>query len=402
MIQKKLTSASETLRNFSFFASFSRDQLEEIAQKSPRICLQANQIVFRQGETSTTMYLIFKGGVKIEREDGEGKTINIGQLFEHEVFGELAMLSKEPRQATVTTLEDTELLAIDRSMMLDIIRKSDPEEILQVFSVLSDQMRAANDREFKETLFRRTLASQMEAEKQRALTQMVAGVAHEINTPLGIINTAVSIMARELAVPEEMTTQRAADIAESLELVRRNVERSHRLVQDFKKVSVSQLKDEREQFDIVEAIEETVGLVLVSLKRSQVRVKFYNKLTAEQKKWVGYRGFLSQVIINLLTNAERYAYPKGSGGIVDVTIRLEGDRHYCLIVKDYGQGIPLEDQARLFEPFFTTGRAIGGTGLGLAIVHNLAVNALKGEVKVLSEVGQGTEFFVSFPRVVPE
>jgi signal transduction histidine kinase len=287
-------------------------------------------------------------------------------------------------------------------MMLDIIRRSAPEEILEVFSALSEKTRAANDREFKQVLSKRTLASQMEAEKQRALTQMVAGVAHEINTPLGIINTAVSIMARELAEPVEVTTQRAADIAESLELMRRNVERAHRLVQDFKKISVSQLQDERELFDIAEAVEETVGLVLVSLKRSQVRVKFHNKLASEQKKWVGYRGFLSQILINLLTNAERYAYPKGVGGIVDVTIRLEDDKHYCLIVKDYGKGIPEEDLSRIFEPFFTTGRSIGGTGLGLAIVHNLIVNAFKGEIKLDSEIGKGTEFTVIFPRVILE
>jgi len=143
MIQKKLTLVPETLRNFSFFASFSSEQLEEIVEKSPKISLQAHKIVFRQGEDSATMYLIFKGGVKIEREDDDGETINVGRLFEHEVFGELAMLSKEPRQATVTTLEDTELLAIDRSMMLDIIRRADPEEILEVFSVMSDQVRAA-------------------------------------------------------------------------------------------------------------------------------------------------------------------------------------------------------------------------------------------------------------------
>jgi signal transduction histidine kinase len=209
-------------------------------------------------------------------------------------------------------------------------------------------------------------------------------------------------MARELAVPVEITIQRAADIAESLELMRRNVERANRLVQDFKKVSVSQLRDERELFDIAEAIEETVGLVLVSLKRSQVQVKFHNKLASEQKKWVGYRGFLSQVLINLLTNVERYAYPKGVGGIVDVTIRLEDDKHYCLTVKDYGRGISKEDQARVFEPFFTTGRSIGGSGLGLAIVHNLVVNSLSGEIKFKSEEGKGTEFIVIFPRVILE
>jgi len=263
-------------------------------------------------------------------------------------------------------------------------------------------MWAANDREFSETLSRRTLAAQMEAEKQRALTQLVAGVAHEINTPLGIINTAVSIMARELAVPVEVTVQRAADIAESLDLMRRNVERAHRLVQDFKKVSVSQLQDEREIFDITDAIEETVGLVLVSLKRSQIQVKYHNELAFDEKEWMGYRGFLSQILINLLMNVERYAYPKGMGGSVDVTICLEDDKHYRLTVKDYGKGIPQENQARIFEPFFTTGRSIGGSGLGLAIVHNLAVNVFKGEIKLNSEEGKGTEFIVVFPRVILE
>jgi signal transduction histidine kinase len=100
-------------------------------------------------------------------------------------------------------------------------------------------MRASSDHNFENELSRRTLAALMEAEKQRALTQMVAGVAHEINTPLSVINTAVNIMARELASPVEVTVQRAADIAESLELMRLNVERAGRLVQDFKKISVS-------------------------------------------------------------------------------------------------------------------------------------------------------------------
>lgn len=402
MVNKKRVLNPEILRKFSFFASFSTDQLEEITKSAPRVLLKTNTVVFRQGERSVTMYLILKGGVKIEREDVVGEIFSVAQLSKYQVFGELAMLSKEPRQATITTIKDTELLAIDRSMMLDIIRKSDPEEILEVFSVLSDQMRAANDREFKDTLSRRTLEAQMEVEKQRALTQMVAGVAHEINTPLGVINTAVSIMARELAVPVEVTPQRAADIAESLDLMRRNVERAHHLVQDFKKVSISQLTDKKELVDILEVIEETLGLIMVSLKRSRIQVKFQNKLTLEQKKWFGYRGFLSQVLINLLTNVERYAYPHAVGGIVDVTIRLEDDKHYCLIVGDYGKGILKENQARVFEPFFTTGRPIGGTGLGLAIVHNLVTNALQGKIKLKSTEGKGTEFVVVFPRVISD
>ncbi|MCE9647850.1 MAG: cyclic nucleotide-binding domain-containing protein [Chloroflexi bacterium] len=393
---------SEILKKFAFFASFSTEQLEEIASLAPRISLKENTVVFSQGDRSATMYLILKGAVKIEREDAEGETISVAQMSVNQVFGELAMLSEEPRQATVTVTEDAEFLVIDRNMMLDIIRKAKPEEILEVFSVLSEQMRAANDREFKDALSRRTLEAQMEVEKQRALTQMVAGVAHEINTPLGIINTAVSIMARELAEPVEVTTQRAADIAESLELMRRNVERAHRLVQDFKKVSVSQLTDKKEAIDISEVIEETVGLIMVSLKRSQIHVEYKNHLTVGQNKWIGYRGFLSQILINLLTNVERYAYPHNVGGNVDIIVQMENDKQYRLVVKDYGKGISRENQARVFEPFFTTGRPIGGTGLGLSIVYNLVKNALKGDIKLKSAEGKGTEFIVTFPQVIPD
>jgi signal transduction histidine kinase len=162
------------------------------------------------------------------------------------------------------------------------------------------------------------------------------------------------------------------------------------------------LIEERELFDISEAIQETIGLVRVSLKHSQIEVKFHNKLAPEQKNWMGYRGFLSQILINLLMNVERYAYPNRTGGIVDVTVELKDDKNYFLTVKDHGKGIPKEDQEHIFEPLFTTGRSIGGTGLGLAIVHNLVTNPRGGEIRLKSEVGKGAEFVVILPRVVLE
>lgn len=402
MVNKKGTLNAEVLRKFSLFTSFPMEQLNEIANAALKLALKEDTVVFRQGEHSTAMYLILKGNVKIERKQADGETINLGHLSAHQVFGELAVLSKEPREATVTVTRDAEFLIIDRDLMLKIIRKSGPEEVIEIFSVLSDQIRAANDREFKDTLSRHTLAAQMEVEKQRALTQLVAGVAHEINTPLSVINTAVSVMARELAAPEEMTTQRAADIAESLELMRRNVERAHRLVQDFKKVSVNQLADERDLFDISEAVKETVGLLMVNLMRNQIQVKFHDKLPLDKKEWMGYHGILSQILINLLNNVERYAYPNGVGGVAEVIVEMEGDDHYRLSVRDHGVGISKENQVRVFEPFFTTGRSIGGTGLGLAIVHNLVINALKGEIKLQSNEGKGTKFIITFPRVISE
>jgi len=402
MTDKKNSLTTSPLRDFSFFLSFSPEQLQRIVGMGQVVSLKANQIVFKQGECVGAMFLILKGGVKLGGEDSAGTIYTYGQLEKGQVFGELALLRGEPSRVTATTTQDSELLVIDRAMLLKLMRSFEPELFLNIFLTLNEQTRVAAERGFREVLSRRMLDLQMEAEKQRALTQMVAGVAHEINTPLSVINTAVTIMARQLAAPEEVTIQRAADIAESLELMRLNVERADQLVRSFKKISVSQLKDEKETFNIAEAIEETIGLVFVSLKRSRVQIKFHNKLAHDQKKWLGYRGFLSQVVINLLTNAERYAYPQGVGGVVDVTIWLENDNNYYLSVKDNGKGIPPKDQAHIFEPFFTTGKSVGGTGLGLSIVNSLVTNALKGEIKLKSEMGKGAEFLVIFPRTISE
>jgi signal transduction histidine kinase len=402
MTEKKNSLTTSPLKDFSFFASFSPEQLRRVIGIGQVVSLRANQVVFKQGECAGAIFLILKGGVKIEGEDSAGTVYAYGQIDKGQVFGELALLRGESSRVTATTTQDSDLLVIDHPMLLTMMRTVEPEQAINVFLALEEQTRNVIELGFREVLLRRLLSSQIEAEKQRALTQMVAGVAHEINTPLSVINTAVNIMARELAAPVEVTIQRAADIAESLELMRLNVERAARLMQDFKKISVSQLKDEKELFDISEAIEETIGLVFVSLKHSRVQIKFHNKLAPEYKKWMGYRGFLSQVVINLLTNVERYAYPKGVGGVVDVTIDLEDDKHYCLSVKDSGRGISPEDQAHIFEPLFTTGKSTGGTGLGLSIVHNLVVNAFKGEINLKSEIGKGTEFIVIFPRTISE
>ena len=402
VVKKKFSLHPEVLKGLPFFASFSLERLQEIIESARVVSPKANQVILRQGEHLDVMYLILEGSVKVQGQDSDGVTYQFGEIGKGHFLGEFASLQNEASRATFTTIEDSDLLAFDRAIMLDIIRRADPEQVLNIFSVLEGQNNAASERGFREVLSRRLLASQMEVEKQRALTQMVAGVAHEINTPLGIIIAAVNIMARELASPVEVTAQRAAEIAESLELMRLNVERADRLMQDFKKISVSQLKDEKQLFDISEAVEETVGLVLASLKRSQVQVKFHNELASDKKDWMGYRGFLSQVLINLLMNVERYAYPKGMGGIVDVTIALEDEGHYRLSVKDQGMGISKENQTHIFDPFFTTGRSIGGTGLGLAIVHNLVTKDLGGEIKLQSEEGKGTEFVVIFPRVILE
>ena len=243
---------------------------------------------------------------------------------------------------------------------------------------------------------------QLELEKQRAFMQMAVGLIHEVNTPLNVINTAIDIMARQLAQPEELTVQRAAEIAEALEIMRRNVERAHQLVQDFKLLSVSELTEKNEELSISKAIDDSIYLILVNLKRSHVKVNFSSNLSGDDDKWVGNRGVLAQILINLLTNAERYAYPNGDGGKVDVSIGLADDENYLLTVQDFGQGIPRSDLMKVFEPFYTTGTSIGGTGLGLSIVNDLVTKVLHGRVNVKSELGKGALFEIIFPKNIPE
>ena len=218
MTDKKNSLTTSPLRDFSFFLSFSPEQLQRIVGMGQVVSLKANQIVFKQGECVGAMFLILKGGVKLGGEDSAGTIYTYGQLEKGQVFGELALLRGEPSRVTATTTQDSDLLVIDRAMLLKLMRSFEPELFLNIFLTLNEQTRVAAERGFREVLSRRMLDLQMEAEKQRALTQMVAGVAHEINTPLSVINTAVTIMARQLAAPEEVTIQRAADIAESLEL----------------------------------------------------------------------------------------------------------------------------------------------------------------------------------------
>ena len=397
------------LRQFSFLAPLSDEQLEHIIEIAPRFRCRADDPIFKIGDPSGAMYLVMSGSVKVHRYDEKGDEIVLSTLKAGRVFGELALLSNEPRMASITALEDSEFLVVDRNLLMDTISAASPYSILQLFSILSNQIRSVNEREFREILNQRTLAAEMEVERQRALTQMVAGVAHELNTPLGVINTAVSIIERELKGPtfeklaaDPDSSQVIEDFHEALGLIKGNVERAHLLVQDFKKVSVSQLTDVKEPMSLSEAVREIVNLAKAHFRQSGLKIEIKDSLPLTEQTWEGYHGYLSQILLNFLTNIQRYAYPEDVGGLAEIYVRTAGADNFSVSVKDYGKGMPEEVRDRVFEPFFTTGRSSGGTGLGMAIVHNLVTTALKGSIQIESEPGKGTEITVTFPRVIPD
>lgn len=273
------------------------------------------------------------------------------------------------------------------------------ELLARVHTHLSmDRLRRENER---------LVRDESELARHRSVAQMVAGVAHELNTPLGVINTAADLIGKRLAEPVMATVAADSegsyileDLRDAASLIGRNTARAAKLVQDFKKVSVNQITDVLESIALADLLAETAHLFRVSERQSRMEVAIENALG--DVRWVGYAGSLSQVLLNLLSNAQRYAYLSGVGGRVDILLDLDPDApgRYRIRVRDHGQGIAAEHLPRIFEPFYTTGRGKGGSGLGLSIVYNIVTVHLKGSIRVESTPGTGSCFTVCLPHRV--
>jgi signal transduction histidine kinase len=401
------------LKKVPFFTQLSDEQINKLASLGKTIQLDANTHVFHEGDTAECMYILAVGSVRIYKSAESGLQGEIAVLDEGGFFGEMALLDSHPRSASAVTLTACELFTLDQFAFMSLILKSRSQVVFRVFSALVHRIRETNERNLDKELEIRSLADKMEIERLRSLSQMVAGVAHELNTPLGIVNTAASIIQNVLASDElkafaqdHKTLSMLEDTHEALDLMQRNIQRAHRLTQDFKKISVSQLSDTKEQLHLLEAIHEVLTLFSINARKAKIEIQVINQLGGRDDIWSGYRGFLSQVLLNLLTNIERYAYPDGNGGKAEITVATDStaDRppHFILSVRDFGIGVAPENLPRLFEPFFTTGRIKGGTGLGLAIVHNIVTSALKGKIVVTSHLGEGTLFQITFPKEIVE
>jgi signal transduction histidine kinase len=254
----------------------------------------------------------------------------------------------------------------------------------------------------------RLVRAEAEMARHRSVAQMVAGVAHEINTPLGIINTAAGLLLKWLESPvmgalgqTPEGKMMAEDLGDAGQLIARNITRAHKLVQDFKKVSVHQITDALERVRLAEVVAETVHLFRVSSSSCRIETVVSNTLPDPNAHWLGYPGSLSQVLLNLLSNAQRYAYPEGAAGKVEIALGVQPDGAFSISVRDFGAGISPENLKRVFDPFFTTGRGKGGSGLGMSIVHTIVTAHLQGAISIESILGQGTTVTLSLPSELP-
>ncbi|MBB3266546.1 PAS domain S-box-containing protein [Azospirillum sp. OGB3] len=248
----------------------------------------------------------------------------------------------------------------------------------------------------------------IQSEKMAALGSLVAGVAHEINTPIGIALTGASLVAERTRLIRrdfEAGTLRRPDFAdfldtagEAAQLMLLNIDRAAQLIQSFKQIAVDQASEERRVFDLRDYIDEVLRSLGVRIKRAAhgVEVDCPADLLID-----GYPGALSQVLTNLVMNSIIHGYAPGQHGTLRVAVRSVGADEVELVYADDGRGIPPALHGKVFEPFFTTSRGAGGSGLGLNIVYNIATRKLKGRIALDSAPGRGTAFTLRFPRVAP-
>ena len=243
----------------------------------------------------------------------------------------------------------------------------------------------------------------IESEKMASLGGLVAGVAHEINTPIGIGLTGITHFLESTKgikrnyENENMSQEEFEKYLHTAEelavLINSNLNKTAHLVKSFKQVAVDQTSEEKREFNLKNYTKE----LLLSLGNITKKTNLKIEVNCEESLIINsYPGALSQVLTNLIINSIKHGFEEKEKGEISVTFTKEGNS-IKLIYTDTGKGIPLKNIERIFEPFFTTSRDRGGTGLGLNIIYNIITNNLKGNIVCNSKEGNGVEFIIIFP-----
>ncbi|AJQ97326.1 sensor histidine kinase [Gynuella sunshinyii] len=257
-----------------------------------------------------------------------------------------------------------------------------------------------------ESLEKLKLAQQelIEQERLASLGELVSGVAHEVNTPLGVAITANSFLWEEVQQVAGQLTQNEltrtqmdsfmTSAEESCQILSDNLKRAAELIESFKQVAVDQTHEELRTLQMNSYIRTLVRSLQPQMKRSHVTIK----LDLDESLTVTtYPGAIAQLLTNLIMNAYIHAYNQGQTAGNIVVSCHQVNNLIQLQVRDFGTGMDATTKAKVYEPFFTTRRSQGGTGLGMNIAYNLVTQKLHGKIDVKTEPGKGTAFLITFP-----
>jgi signal transduction histidine kinase len=393
----------DELRAAHPFKNLDDDQLAALVARGTSRQVEAGQVVTRPGQPSDGLYVVLSGRVTISRPDNQGHLVELGERGPGGSFGEPGLLDPAPRSALVTAAERSRFFVLSRPAFLGFMAEV-PSAMPGLLAGIGSQLRLTQERLFSESVKEHALQVQLHAGRYRALAQLVAGVAHEINTPLGVITTAASILAQDLGglvCDAGPITGPIEDAIEAANLISSNLEKATRMVERFKSLSTSQAITVVEDVDLTGVVDDVLALYGPKARAAHLSIEVRDERRHPDQPWVGNPGSLAEALLNLLSNVERYAYPGQAGGRVEIV--LAGDNgHLDVTVRDFGRGISPESLEKVWEPFYTTGRTIGGTGLGLSVVNNLVTDGMHGTAEIRSKVGEGTSVLLHFPRTPEE
>jgi len=238
------------------------------------------------------------------------------------------------------------------------------------------------------------------SEKMAALGALVAGVAHEINTPIGLGVTTASYLEdkvnqfQKIYQSGEMTRadfeKFQTSALKSSQIICGNLKRAAELIRSFKQVAVDQISEEIRDFNICEYIHETIQNLHSKFKNSSHEIK----VNCDEDLIVrSYPGAFSQIITNLIMNSLIHGFHDMESGVIDIEV-VSQQGYITLQYKDNGKGMDASSLKKIFDPFFTTRRGDGGTGLGMHIIYNLVTQTFEGDIKCDSSPGNGTTFTI--------
>jgi PAS domain S-box-containing protein len=255
---------------------------------------------------------------------------------------------------------------------------------------------------------RETQSFLIEAEKHAALGRLVAGVAHEINNPVGTsltIASALELKTAAFALKVAQGNLKRSSMNEFLQTSREassqlvaNLNHAAELIQSFKQVATDRNYSNQRIFDLGDLTEQIVMSLRPGLGKQHLTLNVECQRDLTMNSFPGPYG---QVLTNLFLNSVAHAFPDGKGGILDIKVRASGHDKVEVIFSDEGCGMSLGVKRQAFDPFFTTRRNQGSTGLGLHIVHNIVTNCLGGRLNLDSKTGEGTKITIVLPRVAP-
>lgn len=247
----------------------------------------------------------------------------------------------------------------------------------------------------------------VQSEKMASLGRLVAGFAHELNTPLGVAVCSASTLQREAKKINYLMEQEEIDVDELLSaldvidkgfnLTLSNIERAANLVTSFKRTAMDQTSDEVKKFHVHEVISDTINTLHSQFKKTNIEILVD---CPKELKVISLPGALEQIITNLLMNSLIHGFNEGkNAGVIKIKAQLLKE-HLQLEYSCNGVGIASENREKIFEPFFTTHRAHGGSGLGMYICYNLVTTQLHGTINCKSALGKGVLFKIDFPVVL--